>query len=550
MGKRSSLSAHVAHVEDADDDGHVIPGVEPTYARSTAPSSPRKQQPNTGKSRKESRRADSCSSTDSSDSTAHPVTKGKGKLKSRGDKHPGAVVVSKQRPSVRSAKTMPPPSSRASDEPSGYYTIPHKGRSSRPRAQTRPESYYGQSASRPPPRQPMSGSPYYQQPPPPNMVPPSFPPPSWAVPFSGPGSGPGPGPGPMPMPMHHPPPLPPPPADHHFTRDLAMRFKPPPPPMGRPSSALGYRHASNPYDYEHVPEKSVPRRSSVSRKASKDIKEQEDRRRMPPPPRPKSARPERIILKAQPAQRKSVNFEDEDLDDIIPRYPSIHRRESGVEYGSIPFDDRRQSYDAAESIFDYEDDEDEDEDEEPYYIDPLPRSRSRRRSQVNIEDKIRNASLYQDNIGGPGSALTAEALRKVKTGGSSRSTRSSASRDESEFRHSATTHTTRSSSGEDDITIKVSEGCVVEIAGAKIHCTQGGNISVARTGSSRSGSDRGTSIYGDDRRSRSDRSSASRTRASSQAAYARGLPAPSLYASSPYAPSPLTHNYGYSDYSD
>ncbi|KAI3318182.1 hypothetical protein HD806DRAFT_320597 [Xylariaceae sp. AK1471] len=538
MGKRSSLPAHVAHVEDADEYGEVLPGAQPRYARSTAPSSPRKQQPNTSKTRKESRRADSYSSTDSSDSTAHPMTtKGKSKSRPKDDKRSGAVVVSKQRPGVRSAKTMPPPSSRASDEPQMYY--PHHTAPSRPRANTRPESYYGQSASRPPPgRPPMSTSAFYphpppppppHQPPPPNMMPPSYPPPLYAgPPFAGH------------MPQH----LPPPPADHHFPpRDLAMRFS-------RPSSAMGFRQASNPYEYEPAPEKAIVRRSSMSRKASKETKDYEDRKRMPPPPpppRPKSTRPERIVLRPHPVPnpRKSVGFEDNDLDDESSLYQhSIPRRGSGVEYGSSPFKNNHQSYEA-ESIFELEGDFDDEED----FEEPAPRSRSRRRSHVGIEDKIRNASRYQDHMGGGTATLTAEALRKVKSG-SSRSTRSSASRDESEYKHSATTHTTRSSSGDDDITIKVSAGCTVEVGGAKIHCRDGGDISIGRIGTSRSGSDRGTSIYSDERRSRSDRSSAARTRASSQAAYARGLPAPSIYGASPYAPSPLQRNSQYDSYDE
>ncbi|KAI0415362.1 hypothetical protein F5X98DRAFT_217364 [Xylaria grammica] len=562
MPKRNPFPpSHIAYVEDADDDGHVLSGAEPKYARSVAPGSPRKQQPNTSKARRESRRTvEVSSSTDSSDSTAHPMTgKGKSKMKSKDERRSSAVVVSKQRPPPRSSKTAPVPASRASDDSSAYYTIPHP---SRPRARTRPESYYGQAPPQPmpPSRPPITGSPFYQQPPP-GMVPPSFPPPSWQGPF----------PGPMP-----PPPLAPPlaPVDHHFPpRDLAMRFR-------RPSSSMGFRQVSNPYEYEASPERPVPRRSSISRKVSKETKEREDRKRMPPPPRPKSTRPERqerldrldrlerlerperserperIVLKPQPqptlnGNRKSVVFDDDDdLDADSTLYHSnrdVLRRGSGVEYGSSPFTNRRQSFDATESVFNYEEDEEDEEDEgyEYYYEEEpaRPRSRSRRRSShMGIEDKIRDASRYQDNMGGgPTPALTVDALRKVKTGGSSRSTRSSASRDESEYKHSATTHTTRSSSGEDDITIKVSAGCVVEVGNVKIHSTEGGEVSVGRTGNSRTGSDRGTSIYGDERRIRSDRS---RGRASSQSAYSRGLPAPS----SSYTPSPL--QYGYDDDDD
>ncbi|KAJ2969101.1 hypothetical protein NUW58_g10067 [Xylaria curta] len=332
---------------------------------------------------------------------------------------------------------------------------------------------------------------------------------------------------------------------------------------------MGFRQASNPYEYEASPERSLARRSSTSRKVSKDIKAHEDRKRMPPPPppRPKSTRPERperqerserIVLKPQPLsnnRRKSVVFDDDDLDGDNSLYHNVPhglRRGSGVEYGSSPFKNSRHSFDGTESVFNYEDEDDyEDEFEYDYEEEPAPapRSRSRRRSHIAIEDKIRDASRYQDHIGGPSPALTVEALRRAKTNGSSRSTRSSASRDESEYKHSATTHTTRSGSGDDDITIKVPAGCVVEVGNVKIHSRDGGEVSVGRTGTSHAGSDRGTSIYGDerllrdDRRSRSDRSSAGRMRASSQAAYARGLPAPG----SSYTHSPFYNSSGYYD---
>ncbi|KAJ3554428.1 hypothetical protein NPX13_g10611 [Xylaria arbuscula] len=352
---------------------------------------------------------------------------------------------------------------------------------------------------------------------------------------------------------------------------------------------MGFRQASNPYEYEASPERSLARRTSISRKASKEAKEYEDRKRMPPPPppRPKSTRPERherfdrpeprfdrperperlgrtqrldrfepppperperIVLKPQPSSnmntnRKSVVFDDDDLDDESTMYHNVLRRGSSVEYGSSPFKNRRQSFDATDSVFNYEEDDDDDLDEDDYFYEAPPRSRSRRRSShIDIEDKMRDASRYQDNMGGPSAALTAEALRKARNGGSSRSTRSSISRDESEYHHTATTHTTRSSSGEDDITIKVSAGCVVEVGNVKIHSTDGGEVSVGRTGTSRAGSDRGTSIYGDERMIRSGRS---RGRASSQSAYSRGLPAPGSY-----TPSPLYSQYQYSDEED
>ncbi|KAJ2965571.1 hypothetical protein NUW58_g10863 [Xylaria curta] len=110
MPKRAPIPpTHVAYVEDADDDGHVLSGTEPKYARSVAPGSPRKQQPNTSKARRDSRHVtDVCSSTDSSDSTAHPMaSKGKSRTKSKDERRLGPVVVAKQRPTMNRLRITP-----------------------------------------------------------------------------------------------------------------------------------------------------------------------------------------------------------------------------------------------------------------------------------------------------------------------------------------------------------------------------------------------------------------------------------------------------------
>ncbi|TRX94215.1 hypothetical protein FHL15_004983 [Xylaria flabelliformis] len=99
------------YMEDADENGDILLGVAPKYARSIAPGSPRRQQPNTSKTRKHVRSvAGVHSSTNPSISTAHPTTsKGKSESKSEDERISGAVVVSsEQRPTVRSAKTGPP----------------------------------------------------------------------------------------------------------------------------------------------------------------------------------------------------------------------------------------------------------------------------------------------------------------------------------------------------------------------------------------------------------------------------------------------------------
>lgn len=292
------------------------------------------------------------------------------------------------------------------------------------------------------------------------------------------------------------------------------------------------------YDHDLPPERTVARRTSVSRKASKNI---DDRERMPPPPRPSSAfQSDRKVMRAPPPARKSVGFEDDDLLDTDSElYHPIARRAS-VEYGAGALQPRSRQ----DSL---SDDEDESyiDDYDKYQMEPA--SISRRTPSYNYEDKIHSAARYQNDVGGP-APLTAETLKRVKNGGSRGSTRSSESRDESDYKHSATTRTTRSASAEDDITIKLPEGAVVEVNGAKITVPGGGDVSLGRNNdASRGGSDRGTSVYEDDRKSRAyddDRRSRAydddrksrhdrlpiRTRASSQAAYPRALShAPPLY---------------------
>ncbi|KAI1100165.1 hypothetical protein F4804DRAFT_344921 [Jackrogersella minutella] len=493
MAKKSAPS--VAYFEEVDDDDKAIPGTEPKYARSTAHSSPSKEKPNTSKTRKDSNRKESKPPiTALSDSdTTEPLVRRDSKLKMKEEKR-RAPLVNQKRPSARSNKTAPAPSSRISDESSYYGVPPAKAVSSapsRPRARTRPESYYGQ-------RPPMSTSAYAHQPPHPSQLPPpSYPPAPWMG-------------GPHPPPMGHalvhqpiPSPsiygdMPPPP-----NRDLASRFR-------RPQSAMGFQQPPKPIEYEPTKEKALARRTSVARKTSKN---HEDRERMPPPARPASTQPaNRLVFRPPPpshtaSRRKSVGFEDDDLLDADPSmYKAVARRDA-VEYGSgaLPSSrQRRQSFDADSTY----------EVGSAYELEPA--SRGRRNSFYNLEEKVRDASRYQEDVsGGPAPPLTAEALRRVKNGGSSRSTRSSQSRDESDYKQSATTRTTRSSSGDDDITIKLPMGAVIEVGNTKIHCKDGGDINIGRN-APRGGSDNAASNYSDERKSRGDRAER-RTRASSQA---------------------------------
>ena len=96
-------------------------------------------------------------------------------------------------------------------------------------------------------------------------------------------------------------------------------------------------------------------------------------------------------------------------------------------------------------------------------------------TSTNYEDKARAAMGYQDEVQGFTPGLTAEALRQQqRTIASSRSTRSSGSRDvDSERPRSVTTKTTRS--GGDDgnaTTFTVKGNAVVEIGGSRIQTTE------------------------------------------------------------------------------
>ena len=405
------------------------------------------------------------------------------------------------------------------DEPS-HYGIPQPAASgNRPRASSRPASYYaGQNG--PPPHHPnwqhgpMSSSPY----PPPVG---SYQPP---MPMYGP---------PPPLGMHGGPPPPSPggpPSGYfdmgpgppqHPPRDLKQRFD-------RPSSAMDYRSPSQrnyqPDGYSEYDEE-LP---YMPKRQSRANKQEEDRKRMPPPqfkplrdtPRrpstttntsspfqPPPMRPESRQAHSRPSlqsQRRSVVFADEptfDEDDLLdesdlfhdtPPHATTQRRRSVAR-------PRRES-----PV--YSDDE--------YEL--MPASvRSRRGStfgpialgsggaSLESESKYMDALRYQDDItGGPQMPLTAETLRKANKRGdrvpSSRSTRSSGSHDESEYKdrtNTTTTGITRSSTGGDDFTIKVSGNAVVRVGGAEIAC-QDSEITFSNgAGGSRGGSDHASTLY-------------------------------------------------------
>ncbi|KAL1841921.1 hypothetical protein VTJ49DRAFT_6312 [Mycothermus thermophilus] len=526
MSRRSDRPP-VACVEDADDDGDVIEGTT-RYASSAAPSSPAKEQPNTSRARKEKARKGSSSPittsvvTDS-DSTVHPrrdPNKKPSRERSQSVSRKALMQTSRAMKHTKAA-------SLSREDDALYYGIGPTvtPAPARPRAQTaRPPSYHG------PTRPPPSNARFYQQPPPTGFPPAQTPPTAgWMGP---PPPGP-PGP-PLPfgppvhaplvmqnLPHHHPPP---PPSDLNFQRPLESRFG------GRPQSSIGFRppppHALEYEDpYPEPIEKSLARRPSRSHKPPKD---EDDRRVMPPPRRPSSARPVSLPFRPPPPappktpgplSRRRLDLDDEpDPDeglfhDLSPAPYDYH--------GSLAPRPPRQSF-GAEAGFEMAD----------YFTEVGGRGRrssfyggNSASSGSAYEDKMRQATRYQYDVeGGPPLPLTAETLRKAGRGGgaSSRSTRSSGSHDESDYRQSATTRTTAPDEG---VTIKANGSTVVKYGNTELQCQEGAVINIT----SRSGgnpeirnaaaavSDRASSYVDvDDRRTRVDLPT-SRARAQSRA---------------------------------
>ncbi|RSL73822.1 hypothetical protein CEP54_000004 [Fusarium duplospermum] len=558
----SSSKHHVCYVEDAEEDSGSshVEGIESTrrYAVSEAPvSSSYKERPNTGKSRGDkrytNRRSDSSPSdglTDSDDyprreerQHRNPDREDRSKEQRRKERKQKEAAVQQQRKvraDAKAAKEREPKPARKQrptsltqsrtepvvqqyrrghvEDPS-CYGIQQPAVTGRPRAQTRPNSYYPGQAGTPPIAHAGWHHAQHSQPsfptgsfPPPPVYPGAPSPSVIGVPPS-PGSQHG-GPGFFDMPSGA--------ASAH----LRGRFD-------RPASSIGFRQPPPPsaFGYPQDEPEDEPDPRLLARRASRSKKHQQqqhedDRRAMPPPaaiPRPKSALPPTTPFRPPPQQALSRpkprtpsrppptmrtrvgfadprGFDDEDLasnadlfQDMSPepnynhrsqaltrtRRPSVAYEQPGVDI--MPARRRRESF-----------------------YGPGP-DRALGGGGVSLEeDKYMDALRYQDDInGGPAMPLTAETLRKASnprlTGGSSRSTRSrsSDSRDESEYKRSNTTGLTRSSSSDtDNLTIKVSGSAVVRVPGAEIQCADGGEITfTSRTGGSRVGSDRASTIY-------------------------------------------------------
>jgi hypothetical protein len=508
------------YVEEADAEGNVLEGADITYATSNAPS-PTKERMNTKKTRRGDSQSPGTGLTDSDRSTVHPRREArlrereKEKSKEKPQSSGKTVRLAPRpatRPSTKSHKTSPIIQShrRSSRDDASYYAAETvtPAATVRPRAQTaavpRPTSYYGPSANR---------KYYAQQPPTPvaGGAPISYPPQQWAA--AGPVAA---------FPVGPPPSMPYQQPDYFSyqktqSSHLANRFN-------RPASAMGHRPS---LDYGAEYDSRPVRRASLTRRP----RAEDDRDLMPPPPRPSTTRPPtlRTSMFAPPPPRRSIGsgFDDESFQGDPTLYQDVSPLSGGYEYpppARVPRT-RRPSIGATSITYDH-----------PTYSTEVAGRSSRRNSYYAgqpvssggaMEDKLRMAASYQEDVsGGPTLPLTAESLRKAskRAGASSRSTRSSASHEESDWRQSATTRTTRSSN-EEDVTIRVKGQATLEYAGGKVQCKDGAEINISsgmRMG--RMGSDRSSYMGGEDRRTRIDRPSG-RARATSQAAsYSRTTP--------------------------
>lgn len=575
------------------------------YATSEAPTAPMKPLPNSSKSRSNDRYRSSPrrgeSSASNSDSTSHSSKRESKRDKDSRQKDydreerrrkeekrekdarrakaaeeraakDSSKALKKIRPPPRHATSLPmvqhgPKGSR--DDPRAYgIAPPPPPQSSRPRASSRPASYYaGQQPPRPPPGWSPGG---------PGMPPAPFPVGTFPPPQMFP---PGPPPGMHHMPLPSPSPSnagsylegPPPPMMMHG-RDLRHRFDP------RPSSAMGFSPSQRSYLSEEFGFEDEQRPPHMGRRPSHTSHHDEDRKRMPPPgfipARPRTTAspstpfqppPQRPAsrhghghpqLRPKGANRRSIGMyerpEYDDEEDLFGAEDLFHDNSPEPAYGQ-----RRAAAARSRHHIQYlDDDDDEDEDDDEEFDLPLHVTRVNRRGSIHTaalgsggvsleRDRYLDAMRYQDDVnGGPQMPLTAETLRKASKRGdpaSSRSTRSSDSRDESEYKRSATTGITRSSTGNpDDLTIKFSGAAVVRFEGAEIECDDGEITFSNRNGTTRVGSDRASTVYQlEDGRSRMERKALPhRPRAPSQSdAQSRFAPSHAPYEHAPYDPS-------------
>lgn len=302
------------------------------------------------------------------------------------------------------------------------------------------------------------------------------------------------------------------------TRPFSSRFEAPP---RRPSSGVGTRDPQwSPYDavyYDYayasasertVVEKGKGTTSRPSRLRKSSAHEREGYQYMPPPPRPILRRPvtENTDENAPDDYEVGNTGGSENQISTGPpivsrRPPSIHR--NTVTY-NLPDDRERSSEENRPSTIEVASSRRRNvgSRRKSYYGNPSEELSSTKNSAY--EERIRAAAQYQEDVGGPNITLTAEVLKRQqrRQAGSSRTTRSSGSRDESDYTKSATTRTSRTSisgtkgSDDENVTIKVTGTARVVVGGVPIDCTDGGEIEIKRQRSIRDGSERSNSEYG------------------------------------------------------
>jgi hypothetical protein len=543
----SPSNRRVAYVEEAQEEtGSSIEGDENTrtYATSHAATAER---PNTGRSRESRPPAELSGSSSASLDEADTDSTTRSSKHSKPTKQPTSRRDSEQRAREQAMKrrertavdgkgrtktessrpskethaprtARPPPPQHAATQPiihyqsgyarptvddASYYGVqPAMSGPVRP-GNRRPASYYAGQPSRPP-----VSNPSWHHPPPFPVG--TFPPPMFP---------------PSPM-MHAPMPPPPPPGlvepQGYFdpshepsmqSRDrLKARFQQRPSSAmgGRPPSAMGFA----PPDYEEPVGRPIGRRPSQSGRRDRE----RDRQDMPPPnwipqrsnsampsttpfrPPPQALQPSPLRQQRPPtSNRRSVGFVDQPQrgfadEDLIGKDDLFH------DISPQPTRMRPQRGSVSYDHTDYE------------LV--LANGRNSRRSSLHgsaavsgggasLEDdyNVEAALRYQDRMSGGKVQvpLTEKVLREAsKRGGvpSSRSTRSSASHDESDYyKRSNTTGFTRSSGGgPDDYKIKVSGAAIVRASGLEIEC-EGGEITFSAPSRSRSGSDRGSTVF-------------------------------------------------------
>ncbi|KAI3401039.1 hypothetical protein diail_747 [Diaporthe ilicicola] len=537
------------YMEECDADGNIIDDTR-TYVSTAPPAN--KEAANVSRTRNHTLTRGTSSSPNpthlhtDSDSTTQPGSplrrgsrkpKEKARDKDRSSSSKKTVTHAPVRPSAKSSKTLPnlhTSGTRRSQDQSSFYGISPTAASpvltaaataSRPRAYTanqRPNSYYG-APSKPPP----SNARFWQHPHP--VLGTSFPP-----------QAPYPPPPPPSAPQYHSPFAPPPqqqfghsPVDYITSQDtLAARFDP-----HRPLPAIG-RHV-----IEYNPEYDDPedggalvRRPSLTRRRS--TKQDRDRVRMPPPPRPSTMRPQSSSAFVPPAlKRRSIGsvgslYDDESFDGDDSLYSGVSPPERYPHPARRPSTDSTTRYDMGHG-----------------YAEVAGR-RSRRNSyfgarrqstDLEVEDKYKSALQYQEDVDGPTNILTADTLRRInKT--PSRSTKSSGSKGESGYGRSAAT---RNSLDNDDMTIFVKGMGSLTIGNAQLDIKDGAEIAIRTNGSdrnSRGGSDNASSAYVDDSRTaRFERPSQARRASSRAASHSRGFP---HHAPAPHLSQPPVDYYG------